>query len=234
MFRRQSSNSRTRVGIAAVADVAVAVAHGEALGALVDEEGGDQLLRAARGLFLARRHEDDGEAGDVGMADEMLGAVQHPVVAVLPRAGLHAAQVRPGAGFGHRQAIPGLAPDAGHQILLALFGIARQQDVRRPRHAGPVQGIVGPAQFLFVKQPGQRIEPRAAHLGRHVGGVKPGRHRLRLDLADQLHRQMAGALDHLLMRIKLVLDKGARRVDDHLLFFGQSEIHLIFPYGSTL
>jgi hypothetical protein len=29
------------------------------------------------------------------------------------------------------------------------------------------------------------------------------------------------------MRIELVFDKGARRRDDHLLFFGQSEIHAL-------
>jgi hypothetical protein len=43
-----------RVGIAAVADVAIAVAHGEARRALVDEEGGDLLL-LARAASLPRR-----------------------------------------------------------------------------------------------------------------------------------------------------------------------------------
>jgi hypothetical protein len=188
----------------------------------------------ARGLFLARGHEDDREPRQVGVADEMLGPVQHPVAAVLARAGLHPPQVRPRAGFGHRQAIPGLAPDAGHQVPLALLGIPRQQDVRRPRHAGPVQRIVRPAQFLFVQKPGQRIEPRAPDLDRHVRRVKPRRHGLLLDLADQLQRQVAGPLHHLLMRIKLGLHESPRRVDDHPLFFGQSEIHLIPPHGSTL
>jgi hypothetical protein len=36
----------------------------------------------ARRLFLAGGHEGDGEAGDIGVADEVLGAVQHPVAAV--------------------------------------------------------------------------------------------------------------------------------------------------------
>ena len=72
-----------RVGVAAMRDVAVAVAHGEARRALVDEEGGDLLALAARRLFLAGRHEADGEVGDVGMADEVLRAVEDEVVAVL-------------------------------------------------------------------------------------------------------------------------------------------------------
>src|SRR5690606_3526775 len=102
-----------RVGVAAMAYVAVALAHGEALRALVDEEGGDALLRTARRRLLAGGHEDDGEVGDVGVGDEVLGAVQDPVAAVGPGAGLHAAQVGPGAGLGHREAVPFLATDAG-------------------------------------------------------------------------------------------------------------------------
>ena len=71
------------VGVAPVRDVAVAVAHGEAFGAFFHEEGGDLLLGAARGVFFACRHKDDGKACKVGVADEMLGAVQDPVIAVL-------------------------------------------------------------------------------------------------------------------------------------------------------
>src|SRR4051812_37821263 len=102
-------------------DVAVAVAHGEALGALVDEERGDLLAFAARAVLLARGHEDDSEIGDVGMADEMLGAVEHPVAALFDRARFHAAQVRASAGLGHRQTVPLLAADAGEEISLPLL-----------------------------------------------------------------------------------------------------------------
>ena len=46
-----------------------------------------------------------------------------------------------------------------------------------------------------------------------------------MNLADQLQRQDPGAFHRQLMRIKLRLHEGPRRVDDHPLFFGQSEIH---------
>jgi hypothetical protein len=222
------------VGIATVADVAIAIADGEAGGALVDEEGSDQLLLAARGLFFPARHEADGEIGQIGMADEMLGAVQHPVIPVLPRAGLHAAQVGPRARFRHGKAIPFLAPDAGIEVFLPLLLGPCQQDVRRPRDAGPVQGVVGLAQFLFIEKPGQGIEARAPHLGRHVGGIEARLHGLGLNLLDQVHAQVACAFHLHLMGVKLVLDEAARRLDDHLLFFGQAELHGGLPYGSTL
>src|SRR5690606_9906340 len=119
-----------------------AIAHGEARRSLVDEKGGDLLALAAWAVLLARGHEDDGKSGDVGVADEMLGAVEDPVVAVLTRGGLHAAQIRPRAGLGHGEAVPGLAADAGVEILLLLLVRTGKQDVRRPRHAGPVQRIV--------------------------------------------------------------------------------------------
>ena len=82
-----------RVGIAAVRDVAVTVAHVEPLGALIDKERRDFLFWAARGVFFACRHKDDGKACQIGVADEMLGAVQNPVVTIRPRRGLHTAQV---------------------------------------------------------------------------------------------------------------------------------------------
>ena len=71
------------VVVAAMRDIAVAVAHHEARMALVDEEGGDELLLAARRVFLARGGEQDDEVGDIGMADEMLGAVDDEVIALL-------------------------------------------------------------------------------------------------------------------------------------------------------
>ena len=55
----------------------------QALGALVDQEGGDAAARAAFGI--GHRH-DDGEVGLGDAADPDLAAVDHPVVAVLHRA----------------------------------------------------------------------------------------------------------------------------------------------------
>ena len=93
------------VVVAAMRDVAVAVAHGEALGALVDEEGGDELLLAARRILLARRGKQDDEIGDIGMADEMLGAVDDEIIAVLTGEAFHAAHIGARAGLGHGEAV---------------------------------------------------------------------------------------------------------------------------------
>src|SRR5262249_52935620 len=65
----------------------------------VDEEAGDPLLRSFIRLVLPRRGEDDDEVGDVGVADEVFGAIDDPAVAVCPCQARHATQVRPGAGL---------------------------------------------------------------------------------------------------------------------------------------
>jgi hypothetical protein len=161
--------------------------------------------------------------------NEMLGAVEHPVSAVLLCARLHAAQIGARTGFGHGQAIPFLAGHARLEITGALLGRARTENIGRARHAGPVQRVIGAAEFLFVEQPGRRIEAGAAKFFGNVGGVETGCDRFGLDLSDQVHVEMAGALDHSLMRIELVLDEGARGLDDHLLFLGQSEVHCLTP-----
>ena len=115
-----------RVAVAAMRDVAVALADGEARGTLVDEEGGDQLPRAAWPLLLARGHEGDGEIGDVGVGDEVLGAAEDPVAAVASGRGLHAAEIGAGARLRHRETIPFLAADTRQEIALALLGRAGQ------------------------------------------------------------------------------------------------------------
>jgi hypothetical protein len=179
----------------------------------------------ARGVFLAGREIGDHEVGLVGMGDEVLGAVQHPVIAVLHRRCLHAAQVRARARLGHRHAVDLLAAHARISVAFALLLVAGHQDVRWPCHAVPVQRVVGAAKLLFVEHPGQRIEPCTAHFFGHVGGIKPGLDGLCLQLFIQLAAQLAGALDFRLVGVQLVLDERARRVDDHLLFFGEVEVH---------
>ncbi len=85
--------------------------------------------------------------------------------------------------------------------------------------------IIGAAEFLFVEQPGQGIEPGAADFRRHVGGVKPCGNCLFLDFLDQRRIEPAGPLDFGLVRIKLALDETARRCDDLALLFTQRKIH---------
>ena len=59
----------------------------------------------AAGLLLAARGEQDHVVGEVGVADEVLGAVDHVVVAVAHSAALHAAHIAAGVGLAHGHAV---------------------------------------------------------------------------------------------------------------------------------
>src|SRR5262249_52968384 len=93
------------VVVAAMRDRIVAAADLEAGRAAIDEEAGDALLDGAPDLLLAGGDEDDDEVGDVGVADEMLAAVDDPVVAVAPGRAFHAAHVGAGVGLGHGERV---------------------------------------------------------------------------------------------------------------------------------
>ena len=49
-----------------------------------------------------------------------------------------------------------------------------------------MQRVVGAAELALVEDPGERVEPGAADLGGHVGGVEAGVDRLALALVTQL------------------------------------------------
>ena len=217
------------IGVAAMADIAVTVAHGETGGVLVDEEGSDERAFSARRVFLTRLHEADRETGNVGMADEMLGAVQHPVIAILLRRRLHAAQVGARARLGHGEAVPGFAAQAGFEIFFALLRRAGAKDVGGPGDAGPVKRVIGAAKLLFVEEPCQRIETAATKLLRDVGGIQPRGDRLFLKFAHQIGIEMSAALDLGLMWIEFVLDESTGGLDHHALLLGEAEIHHRVP-----
>ena len=99
------------VVVAAVGDALVAVDHVAPGRVEVDQEAGDQLLRTAAGLLLAAGGEQDDVVGEVGVADEVLGAVDDVVVAVAHGAALHAAHVAAGVGLAHRHAVDAFAGD---------------------------------------------------------------------------------------------------------------------------
>ena len=67
------------------------------------------------------------EVRDVGVADEVLGAVDHVVGAVATREGLHRAHVGAGLGLGHREAVDPLAADRRQEIALALLARRRRK-----------------------------------------------------------------------------------------------------------
>ena len=215
--------------VPAVRHIAVALAHGEPRMSLVDEERGDQLLAAARCVLFARCGEQDHEIGNVGMADEMLGAVNDEIGAILPGRAFHAAHVRAGAGLRHGEAVGLVAAHGGKQIALALLSHAGHENIGRSRYAVPVERIIGAAELLFVENPAERIKTGTAHLCRHIGSIEAGGNCLLLEFLAQVLAQLAGAFDLRLMGKKLVLHEAPRRLDDHPLLFGEGEIHNIHP-----
>ena len=100
----------------------------EPRGIAVDQETGDLLLAAPVGLFYAGRNEYDAEIRDIGVADEMLGAVDDPVIAIRFRLTLHAANVRACIRLGHRQRIEFLTADDRRQVFFALLTFTGDQD----------------------------------------------------------------------------------------------------------
>src|SRR5215472_16144480 len=95
----------------------------------VDQEARYALLRPLVRLLFSRRREDDDEVGDVGVAYEVLGAVDDPVVADSTCEALHATQVRPGAGLRHGESVDLVAADAGDQVARLLFFCTGAQDL---------------------------------------------------------------------------------------------------------
>ena len=108
----------------------------------------------------------------VTVADEVFDSVDDEIIAVLFGEGFHAAQIRADAGFCHGKAISFFAAHSRKEIAIALFSVAGHQDVGRAAHAGPVQSIVGAAQFLFVEAPCERVEARTSALSWNVCGIK--------------------------------------------------------------
>ena len=213
-----------RVVVAAVGDRPVARADLEARGAPVDEEAGDPLLASRPGLLLPGGDEGDDEVGEVRVADEVLGAVDHEVAAVAPREGLHAPHVGARVRLGHREGIDLLAAHARVQVAGALLGVACAQDVRGPAPEDG-EGHRGAAELALEQGEGQVVETPAPELGRDVGGVEAEGPDLVLDRAAELARHLAGALDLRLERMELVLDEAPYGVHHETLFVVESEVH---------
>src|SRR5215468_5103229 len=122
------------VVVAAVRDRWRAAADGEPGGAVVDQEGRYRRALAPGARLGAGHREQHHEVGHVGVADEVLGAVDDPVAAVPAGPGRHGADIGPGARLGHRQAVVPLAADDRQQVLVDLAARAGLEDVARPRH----------------------------------------------------------------------------------------------------
>ena len=102
-----------------------------------------RFLLPAERLLLAGRREDDDEIRDVGVADEVLRAVQHEVAAVAAAPCIFMrAHVGARVRLRHRQRVDLLAADRRQEIALALLALAGHQDVGRPAemHRQPPAG----------------------------------------------------------------------------------------------
>ena len=99
--------------------------------AAIDKEAGDPFLRTMRCVVDTGGDEDDEEIGVAAAGNEVLGAVQHPVAAVAPRRGTHAAHIRSGIRLGHGKRIHLLAANGRRQIAFHLIALAGHQDVLR-------------------------------------------------------------------------------------------------------
>ncbi len=146
---------------AAMADRTRALGDGEARRVLVDQETGDQLARAALGLLDAGSGEQDDVVRDIGVGDEVLGAGDDEIVAILDRTGLHRLHVGARIGLGDAEAFDALAADRRQEIALLLLGIAGAQDVARAMHR-VLQGEAGAAELALHQGEGDMVEPAAA------------------------------------------------------------------------
>jgi hypothetical protein len=146
------------------------------------------------------------------------------VAAVALGARLHRAEVRAGVGLGHGQALHALAADRRQEIALDLRTLAGAQDVGGPRHR-ILQGHRGAAELALHEGEGDMVEPAAAELLRHVGGVEAGREGALVDLLDELRADLVGAFDLFLIGHELGVDELPHAVDQQLLLRCQAELH---------
>ncbi len=158
----------------------------------------------------------------------MLGAVDDPVITILAGGCFHAANVRPGIGFGHRQGIHPLTPHGGQQIAFLLVALTGHQDIlRAAKEMGQRHGTA--PQFTFKQGKFQMVQPAAPDLLRKVGGIEPHVDDFPFDIIGQFFRHKA-LLFHLgFMGVDLALDKIAHGINDHLLFFGKAKLHNCLP-----
>ena len=116
------------------------------------------------GVFHASGGKQHHKIAHIGVADEVLGAVDE-VVGVLATAiargtGLHAAHVRAGIGLGHGQAIMALAAYGGQQVFLNLRTLTGTQNIARPRHQH-LQAIGRAPQLALEQRHREIVQPAA-------------------------------------------------------------------------
>src|SRR5215813_2795613 len=177
---------------------------------------GDQrrALGAELGIGLG---DHDHQVGELAVADEGLGAVDHPVVAVHDGAGLDRLEVRAGAGLGHGDGGHKLAGTGlGDPLLLLLFAAVVQQVghdnvvVQRKGRPGSERTSLLLDQDGAVKEVGAGA---AVFLG-HGHAQKP----LLARLAPQLAGHHAFLFPFHMERRDLFLEEPPAAIAEHLVF----------------
>ena len=112
-----------------MADGFIAVAHRKSRGASIDQKGCDPFFWAFVRLVFSSGDEYDEKICVICAADEMFAAVDHPIATTAMGAAFHAANVRAGAGFRHRQSIHALAAYRRHEIAVNLIAFAGHKDI---------------------------------------------------------------------------------------------------------
>ncbi len=193
----------------------------EALRAALDHDRGDALL--AGGAIGHRQHHRG--VGDAAVRDEVLGAVQHEVVAVPHGGRAHPAGVGPRARLGEPPAAHLLAAGERRQPALLLLRAAEEMDVRRAQAV--VRGErqrdpgVDARELLHHDRPVERREPRAAVLLGPAGAREPERAEPREHLARELLLLVPLAR----VRGELGLGELAHGLAQQELLFAQLEVH---------
>jgi hypothetical protein len=181
------------------------------------DEGADPLL--AGGGICDR--EDDRHVGRTARRDELLGAVEDPVVAVAPGARLDGCRIRSGRRLGQRESTQLLAPGERAQEGLFLPVGAEFQDrhaADRIVHAHDRRGrTVAGRDLLDGERVSDVIHARPVEFLGHQHA-----HEAELaHLANEFARELALLLACGGRRPQALARIGARGIADHLLRFGQ-------------
>ena len=207
---------------------------GPALGRDVHDEGGVGGLGQIGVVLGPGNH--DREARPMGVGDEPLVAVDHPLLAVLVGVGADEGRIRPGdLGFGHGEARPGAPGTQPLEVLLLLLvGAPVQQGV----HVALVGGLAveHPWPVVRLRRFGlhhRQLDVTQTHASPLLGHVgKPQSDRLRLVAqCDQLSyvRVAIGVLeialaDPRLCGLDLSLDEVADLPPDPFEFGREAEV----------
>ena len=156
------------------------------------------------------------------VGDEHLGAVQHVAAGDLARGGAHGGQVRAGVGLGHGHGGDLAAGGDVRHPALELLARAGVIEVRRGhvgvhQHGDGEAAVGGAAELLRQHGVGERIEARAAELGR----IAHAEQAERAHLAQGLARHVALLLPGIGERHHAIGDEAPDRVAQHRVLFAE-------------